>query len=577
MTSETFSQTAGQIITNALRDARIIAAEQPIQAKDLIDGLQAINMIIKHWQTQGIHLWSEIEAVMALVPGQRKYLLGPDGDDVGTASTFFNTTLLSDVAASRDLFDGDITDSTDGWTTFLGGVVDVISEQLRLTNGAASAGQARFAFTTVTGSDYTITFDYTGGTAAAPIASVGDTTFGTVAGPISLTAVGTFELEFTALSTSSLFVLSTGSGVLGETALIDNFVATATILTVDLTATSGNTTDGQAISVQGAPDIFASDPTDSTQDWTTINSGVIATVATGLELTNGAGVAGGAEFTLDTTIGVDYRVDISYEVGTAASAVFTVEDTTGVLDTITLTATGTDSLKFTARDLTTTFRFENGSIVIGLDNVLASLNYRDKTAGDRIGIELDNGLRHWDDVVSVDSDTQVSLNNGVETEATAGNTVYTYATAIARPMRLLQSRFAETITATEIPVRQWSRDEYFDQPDKDSSGTVVNWYYTPTLNIGQLFVWQVANDINQVLRFTYVEPIEIPTDTDDSLDVPSEWYLPLKWAVAAELGPSRGISDNRQVILESKAAATLQEALDFDVERESLSLQPNFR
>ena len=65
MSTEAFTQTAGQLITNALRDARIIAAEQPVEAIDLANGLQAINMVIKHWQAQGVHLWSETQAVFA--------------------------------------------------------------------------------------------------------------------------------------------------------------------------------------------------------------------------------------------------------------------------------------------------------------------------------------------------------------------------------------------------------------------------------------------------------------------------------------------------------------------------------
>lgn len=449
MTSETFTQTAGQIITNALRDARIIAAEQPIQAKDLIDGLQAINMIIKHWQAQGIHLWSEIEAVLPLIPAQRKYLLGPDGDDIGIASTFFNTTVNADQ------------------------------------------------------------------------------------------------------------------------------IALDTVIT--LTATSGLTTDGQDISISGAPDILATNPATSTQDWTTFDGAIITASLAGLNMENGGSFpAGSVEYSLDTTIGVTYQVDIDWFVITNG-AIFSVEDSNGILDSLTTVVSGQFILTFTARDITTVFSWEGTLATMGAESLLVSLNFRDKASGDRIGIELDDGSRFWDNVVTVDSSTQVTINNGIPSAATTANVVYTYSTAIARPMRLLQSRFAETITASEIPVRQWSRDEYFDQPDKDSSGTVVNWYYTPTLTIGQLFVWQVANDINQVLRFTYVDPIEIPTDTSDMLDVPSEWYMPLKWSIAAELGPSRGLPDNRQVILESKAAVALQEALAFDVERESLSFQPDFR
>lgn len=448
MSEEIFTQTAGQLITNALRDARIIAAEQAVQAIDLANGLIAINMIIKHWQAQGLHLWSETEAILPLVTAQRKYLLGPSGDDVGVASTFFTTTLLSAI------------------------------------------------------------------------------------------------------------------------------VATDTVIPV--TTTTGLNEDGQSLTMAGAPDELATSPVSTTQDWTTINSGTIAVVADELELTNGAAVAGGAELSLTTSIGTTYQVDISYTQGTSADANFTVEDTTGVLATVNLTATGTTTLTFTARDLSTTFRFENGSAVITETSTLASLNYRDKSAGDRIGIELDDGSRFWDNIVTVDSTTQVTINNGVPSAGAAANSVYTYATAIARPLRLLQARFGETFTASEIPVLQWSRDEYYDQPDKDSSGTVVNWYYSPALSQGELLVWQVASSINQVLRFTYLDPINVPTNTADSLEFPSEWYMPLKWAIAAELGPGYGLNDQRQGVLEAKAISTLDDVLGFDVERDSMALQPDF-
>lgn len=448
MSVEVFTQTAGQLITNALRDARIIAAEQAVQAIDLANGLVAINMIIKHWQAQGLHLWSEMEAVLPLVTAQRKYLLGPGGDDIGVADTFFTTTLLSAI------------------------------------------------------------------------------------------------------------------------------LATDTIIPV--TTTTGLNQDGQSLTMAGAPDLLLTSPVISTQDWTTINSGLILAVGGGLQLTNGAAVAGGAEFSLTTTPGITYQVDFTYTQGTSASADFTVTDTTGTLDTINLTATGTATLTFTARDLSTTFRFENGSAVSGETSILAVLNYLNKTAGDRIGIELDDGSRFWDNIVSVDSTTQVTINNGVPSGGAAANSVYTYATAIARPLRLIQARFGSTFTASEIPVLQWSRDEYYDQPDKDSSGTVVNWYYSPVLKKGELLVWQVASSVNQVLRFTYLDPINVPTNTADDLEFPSEWYMPLKWAIAAELGPGYGLSDQRQGVLEAKAISTLDSVLGFDVERDSMALQPDF-
>lgn len=448
MSNEVYTQTAGQLITQALRDARIVDPEQPVNSVDFQNGLDAISAVIKHWQTQGIHLWSETEAVLPLVTNQRKYLLGPGGDDIAVASTFFNTTLLSAI------------------------------------------------------------------------------------------------------------------------------VATDTIIPV--TATTGLNEDGQSLTMAGAPGLLLTSPVTSTQDWT-ITDGVLALDPLGLLIINAGGVnAAIATFDLDTTPGDKYLVEFSYIEVSAVTATFSVFDSLGELDTVDLSATGDGTLEFTARDTITTFQVTNSSIDNFSTMELSALQYFNKAAGDRIGIELDDGSRFWDNIVSVDSATQVTINNGVPSGAAAAKSVYSYATAIARPLRLLQARFGSTFTASEIPVNQWSRDEYYDQPDKGSSGTVVNWYYSPKLARGELLVWQVASNVNQILRFTYSDPINVPTTANDSLEFPSEWLMPLKWGIAAEMGPGYGVNENRQLILEQKAATTLEDSLGHDVERDSMSLQPDF-
>ena len=449
MTSPVFTQTAGDLIKRALLDAKIIPAEQPLQDKDFFNGLNSLQSIIKHWQTQGIHLWSEIEGIIPLITGQRKYLLGPGGDDIALASTFFNTTLSADT------------------------------------------------------------------------------------------------------------------------------IATDTVL--PLTATSGLTADGQAISIQGAPLILTFNPALTLANWTAIGGGVLSIVSDIIQVENTLAVGGGGLYqSLETEIGRSYRVFYTYVQGTAPSALFSVTDSAGTIVNEVRSVSGDYFIDFTARENLSRFAFQNNSIGIGDTTSLASLNYADKSTGDRIGIELDSGARVWTNVVTVDSATQVSINDALPSDSAESNSVYTYATKITRPLRVLQTRFGETITASEIPTEQWTRADYFDQPDKDSAGTIVNWYYTPTLTNGELYVWQVASSINQVLRFTYVEPIDIPLDIDDALDFPSEWFQPLRWAIASDLGPAYGISAQRQVIIDTKATTTLNEALDFDVDRSSMSLQPDF-
>ena len=78
-TSSILAKTAGKIIEQALRDARIVAVEQPIQDIDNQRGLDALNNVAKYWQTQDINLWLEDQGVLPLIVGQARYLLGPNG------------------------------------------------------------------------------------------------------------------------------------------------------------------------------------------------------------------------------------------------------------------------------------------------------------------------------------------------------------------------------------------------------------------------------------------------------------------------------------------------------------------
>src|SRR6185312_12801509 len=75
----TYNRTAGEIVTAAFKKLGVQPAEQPLQAFELRDGLETLNMMIKAFQVPGLHLWTETEAVLFLNPGQAEYALGPQG------------------------------------------------------------------------------------------------------------------------------------------------------------------------------------------------------------------------------------------------------------------------------------------------------------------------------------------------------------------------------------------------------------------------------------------------------------------------------------------------------------------
>jgi hypothetical protein len=325
-----------------------------------------------------------------------------------------------------------------------------------------------------------------------------------------------------------------------------------------------------------SPDIFLVDPVLSTANWSTGSGGTIAVASQQLTLTNGTATQGFAGLALDTTPGNTYIAKVDYIAGTSATMDITIQDFDGVISTTPITGTQSFEVTFVARQLETTLTLQNGSAVITETSIFSSVNYLDTSTGDYIGVELDTGSRQWTRVNKINSATQVTIKDPLASPAATNNTVYTYSEKIPRPMRILQGRFGERYQFTEIPTAQWTRDEYFDQPDKDSSGTVVYWYYSPQLSNGDLFVWQVAANDRQVLRFTYTRPINISSGFIDIPDIPSEWFNPIKWSLAAELGPQYGVPIERQAILEAKAGTAMEAALDYDVERGDMNIQPAY-
>lgn len=196
------------------------------------------------------------------------------------------------------------------------------------------------------------------------------------------------------------------------------------------------------------------------------------------------------------------------------------------------------------------------------------------TAGDNIGIELDDGTRQWTTIDTVtDSDTLV-LDAALTDDVSVGATIYTYTTGIDQPVRILSARYADSATTDEMPSSQISRDEYFNQPSKSTTGAMNSWYYSRQLSAGKFYVWPVAANVRNLIRFTFIKPQYIPEDQSENILIPPEWYLPLKLKVAAELGLIYRVDPEVQVMLEQKAQIYMDKALGIDSEFSSFSFHP---
>jgi hypothetical protein len=160
-----FSVNRDDLITAAMRAARIIGSDVTPGSGEITTGAQALNLIVKQWQgvsdfAPGLKVWSRKRAYLFLNTGTSQYSLGPSGDHWTT--TLNQTTISAAEAAGQTVLS---VTSTTGmtaadnigieldsgalqWTTIVStGAGPVVTVTTALT-GAAAAGNRVYWYTT---------------------------------------------------------------------------------------------------------------------------------------------------------------------------------------------------------------------------------------------------------------------------------------------------------------------------------------------------------------------------------------------------------------------------------------------
>ena len=95
-----FSQNRNQLILAAFRKIGAFASGETPDAQSVQDASDALNGLVKHWETIGIHLWTETEGTLWLQPGQARYGLGGSSTDHATTKASWTQTTLTSAAAN---------------------------------------------------------------------------------------------------------------------------------------------------------------------------------------------------------------------------------------------------------------------------------------------------------------------------------------------------------------------------------------------------------------------------------------------------------------------------------------------
>jgi hypothetical protein len=135
--STNFTLNRNEIVTAALRKLRVVDPNDSANANDITTGAQALNLMIKSWQMDGISMWLNQECVLHLAKDTQSYSIGSTGDNFAALSDCVKTTLTAASAASdTTLTVSSITDIADG--DYIGVELDSGSMHWTTVNGSPS-------------------------------------------------------------------------------------------------------------------------------------------------------------------------------------------------------------------------------------------------------------------------------------------------------------------------------------------------------------------------------------------------------------------------------------------------------
>ena len=149
-----------------------------------------------------------------------------------------------------------------------------------------------------------------------------------------------------------------------------------------------------------------------------------------------------------------------------------------------------------------------------------------------------------------------------------------------RALRITSCRYRRN--GIDTPMTMFSRQEYFDQPNKTISPSIpVNFYFDPKVANGTLYLWpcpSATTAANYTVHFTYVRFLDIVSAADQTADLPQQWVEPIMWNGAKRLMTQYPVNDPNLMSLVLAQAAEYEGNLrSWDNEPASLFMQPDYQ
>jgi len=124
-------------------------------------------------------------------------------------------------------------------------------------------------------------------------------------------------------------------------------------------------------------------------------------------------------------------------------------------------------------------------------------------------------------------------------------------------------------TDYEIPIIFESRRDYFNLPNKNQNGTVIQAHYARQDVTGErggiMYVWNPPNSAKPVLNFTYERKIQVMVNADDTIDIPDYAQEAFVTGLADRLKKKYGgISPQKAAEIKQDAQDAFDDMLSYD-------------
>lgn len=205
------------------------------------------------------------------------------------------------------------------------------------------------------------------------------------------------------------------------------------------------------------------------------------------------------------------------------------------------------------------------------------------TAGDAIGIVLDNNTTHWTTVASItDSDTLV-LTVALTGAATTGNMVFTYSASMGRPLEIssvhLRNSGGTDVSISDeihdIKINYVSKYSYKNIYSKGQQGTPIQFFQDKQNTSTSLYVWPTGSYVSERLKVVYKRIIEDFDNSDDIADLPANWSACLAYNLAAYVAPKYGKEQKAGQAIAPIATSLLQAAMSDVSEKSAFTITPD--